>query len=113
DRSEEFGGGPARIGGAGDRADDGDAVGAGVAAGLGAFGGDAADGDDGEVHGFADGGEAVESEGVGQTGLGAGGPHRADAEVVGSGAAGGRSEEHTSELQSRENLVCRLLLGKK
>src|SRR5690606_40386324 len=25
-------------------------------------------------------------------------------------AAGGRSEEHTSELQSRENLVCRLLL---
>src|SRR5690606_40323374 len=24
-----------------------------------------------------------------------------------------RSEEHTSELQSRENLVCRLLLGKK
>src|SRR5690606_1225453 len=24
--------------------------------------------------------------------------------------AGGRSEEHTSELQSRENLVCRLLL---
>src|SRR5690606_40921653 len=28
------------------------------------------------------------------------------AEVTG----GGRSEEHTSELQSRENLVCRLLL---
>src|SRR5690606_39462953 len=25
-------------------------------------------------------------------------------------AVGGRSEEHTSELQSRENLVCRLLL---
>src|SRR5690606_41622844 len=25
----------------------------------------------------------------------------------------GRSEEHTSELQSRENLVCRLLLEKK
>src|SRR5690606_39971201 len=25
----------------------------------------------------------------------------------------GRSEEHTSELQSRENLVCRLLLDKK
>src|SRR5690606_24895913 len=25
---------------------------------------------------------------------------------------GGRSEEHTSELQSRENLVCRLLLEK-
>src|SRR5690606_39314859 len=30
-----------------------------------------------------------------------------------SGAAPGRSEEHTSELQSRENLVCRLLLEKK
>src|SRR5690606_40627490 len=28
-------------------------------------------------------------------------------------AAGLRSEEHTSELQSRENLVCRLLLEKK
>src|SRR5690606_42062946 len=28
-------------------------------------------------------------------------------------AASGRSEEHTSELQSRENLVCRLLLEKK
>src|SRR5207302_3403313 len=30
----------------------------------------------------------------------------------GTGATG-RSEEHTSELQSRENLVCRLLLEKK
>src|SRR5215475_15941147 len=29
------------------------------------------------------------------------------------GAALPRSEEHTSELQSRENLVCRLLLEKK
>src|SRR5690606_40071885 len=28
-------------------------------------------------------------------------------------AGSGRSEEHTSELQSRENLVCRLLLEKK
>src|SRR5690606_41601043 len=34
---------------------------------------------------------------------------------VGGAAAGPttRSEEHTSELQSRENLVCRLLLEKK
>src|SRR5690606_41712786 len=33
---------------------------------------------------------------------------------VGSAAdQGWRSEEHTSELQSRENLVCRLLLEKK
>src|SRR5690606_41767848 len=31
----------------------------------------------------------------------------------GSRLAGTRSEEHTSELQSRENLVCRLLLEKK
>src|SRR5207302_8425829 len=30
-----------------------------------------------------------------------------------SGVARLRSEEHTSELQSRENLVCRLLLEKK
>src|SRR5690606_40432755 len=29
------------------------------------------------------------------------------------GGRGSRSEEHTSELQSRENLVCRLLLEKK
>src|SRR2546430_13653150 len=28
-------------------------------------------------------------------------------------AAGGRSEEHTSELRSQSNLVCRLLLEKK
>src|SRR5690606_42056883 len=41
---------------------------------------------------------------------------RADARHVSGGAArgwSGRSEEHTSELQSRENLVCRLLLEKK
>src|SRR5690606_40372760 len=31
----------------------------------------------------------------------------------GSGGGASRSEEHTSELQSRENLVCRLLLEKK
>src|SRR2546427_9511465 len=29
------------------------------------------------------------------------------------GAGGSRSEEHTSELQSQSNLVCRLLLEKK
>src|SRR5690606_42024637 len=35
--------------------------------------------------------------------------------IVGNGITGttARSEEHTSELQSRENLVCRLLLEKK
>src|SRR5690606_41553249 len=33
--------------------------------------------------------------------------------VIGPGEAIERSEEHTSELQARENLVCRLLLEKK
>src|SRR2546430_12474181 len=33
--------------------------------------------------------------------------------VVDVGAVGRRSEEHTSELQSQSNLVCRLLLEKK
>src|SRR2546430_3656012 len=33
--------------------------------------------------------------------------------VLDSGAKGYRSEEHTSELQSQSNLVCRLLLEKK
>src|SRR2546422_1525266 len=32
---------------------------------------------------------------------------------IGGGAGDGRSEEHTSELQSRLHLVCRLLLEKK
>src|SRR5690606_41360288 len=38
---------------------------------------------------------------------------RGAAGVARAGGDGGRSEEHTSELQSRENLVCRLLLEKK
>src|SRR5438874_5460130 len=33
--------------------------------------------------------------------------------VAGGGTATARSEEHTSELQSRRDLVCRLLLEKK
>src|SRR5690606_40570432 len=33
--------------------------------------------------------------------------------IFANGKIKGRSEEHTSELQSRENLVCRLLLEKK
>src|SRR3712207_8300750 len=42
------------------------------------------------------------------------GPHR-DVRAGGGGAPwrAGRSEEHTSELQSRQYLVCRLLLEKK
>src|SRR2546430_11991190 len=35
------------------------------------------------------------------------------AEGLAFGADGARSEEHTSELQSQSNLVCRLLLEKK
>src|SRR3712207_7969829 len=35
------------------------------------------------------------------------------AQVLDAGVADGRSEEHTSELQSRQYLVCRLLLEKK
>src|SRR5690606_42165958 len=42
-------------------------------------------------------------------GRGGAAPQRADREP----RRAGRSEEHTSELQSRENLVCRLLLEKK
>src|SRR5690625_3434424 len=38
---------------------------------------------------------------------------RLDSLVAGSGSPGPRSEEHTSELQSRGHLVCRLLLEKK
>src|SRR5206468_10452716 len=41
-----------------------------------------------------------------------GGVERGQALLRG-GARGGRSEEHTSELQSRSDLVCRLLLEKK
>src|SRR4051812_49884164 len=36
-----------------------------------------------------------------------------DRPAVGGGHASARSEEHTSELQSHVNLVCRLLLEKK
>src|SRR2546430_10373611 len=39
------------------------------------------------------------------------GPLHLDAEAA--RRRGGRSEEHTSELQSQSNLVCRLLLEKK
>src|SRR5699024_8042189 len=42
------------------------------------------------------------------------GPHRAPGSVSGAPrSCWGRSEEHTSELQSRFDLVCRLLLEKK
>src|SRR5690606_40077559 len=44
---------------------------------------------------------------------GALGRHRGDPHPGDSLDGGNRSEEHTSELQSRENIVCRLLLEKK
>src|SRR2546430_6066957 len=37
--------------------------------------------------------------------------YRPDLQTNAGNAAEGRSEEHTSELQSQSNLVCRLLLG--
>src|SRR5438445_6911525 len=40
-------------------------------------------------------------------------PTRSDHENSTSGLTASRSEEHTSELQSRQYLVCRLLLEKK
>src|SRR5690606_40404988 len=40
-------------------------------------------------------------------------PERIAAKIEGAPMGLVRSEEHTSELQSRENLVCRLLLEKK
>src|SRR3712207_7149432 len=39
--------------------------------------------------------------------------HEHDVNAVALPRAGARSEEHTSELQSRQYLVCRLLLEKK
>src|SRR5690606_41948356 len=39
--------------------------------------------------------------------------HQEEEDRCGLGHQVARSEEHTSELQSRENLVCRLLLEKK
>src|SRR5207253_6454993 len=41
------------------------------------------------------------------------GPSRDEVKYVREDAGDGRSEEHTSELQSRGHLVCRLLLEKK
>src|SRR3712207_7298794 len=41
------------------------------------------------------------------------GQHRGEGDGQGGGPHADRSEEHTSELQSRQYLVCRLLLEKK
>src|SRR3712207_7842250 len=59
-------------------------------------------GDPGDEHHAAGGGVAHPRGAGGRRGPGGGAVHPA-----------GRSEEHTSELQSRQYLVCRLLLEKK
>src|SRR5699024_11498882 len=64
------------------------------------------------------GGRATVAEGRGTGGSGGSNPGRRSVNDrrngAGSGSgAGSRSEEHTSELQSRFDLVCRLLLEKK
>src|SRR2546422_8547721 len=53
------------------------------------------------------------SEKVNRPGLASGGPTRGGTRPSHPSPAGSRSEEHTSELQSRLHLVCRLLLEKK
>src|SRR5256885_13845379 len=50
---------------------------------------------------------------LGHPALAAGLPHRHDGRGLARSAQQWRSEEHTSELQSPCNLVCRLLLEKK
>src|SRR3712207_7422042 len=55
--------------------------------------------------------DATDLVGFGEVGGDARRPGLRDA--VDFGGVGGRSEEHTSELQSRQYLVCRLLLEKK
>src|SRR2546427_4398674 len=66
-------------------------------------------------HEFADGRQPIEAErGALERGKARGGQRapRVVAELLDEGL-GRRSEEHTSELQSQSNLVCRLLLEKK
>src|SRR5687768_18227729 len=63
---------------------------------------------DGEGHRVA----ATQAE-RGQPGRRVAVAHRVDERGQHAGSRGPRSEEHTSELQSRLHLVCRLLLEKK
>src|SRR3712207_8915666 len=58
------------------------------------------------------GGRGPEGQGVGR-GPGEAGPQLLLGPERGRDIRGRRSEEHTSELQSRQYLVCRLLLEKK
>src|SRR2546430_5942978 len=54
-----------------------------------------------------------DSAGEFQRGPGGGSHGHRDRSALRETLAAGRSEEHTSELQSQSNLVCRLLLEKK
>src|SRR5690606_41416413 len=56
---------------------------------------------------------ALEAPVLGRAGIGFQGDLAAGDQLQPRAGALERSEEHTSELQSRENLVCRLLLEKK
>src|SRR5258708_14458369 len=58
-----------------------------------------------------EGGDDRAGGGRGAVDLVVGPPHRGNCEALLRGV--GRSEEHTSELQSPDHLVCRLLLDKK
>src|SRR3712207_7832248 len=59
-------------------------------------------------------GLSLQTFGVGMASLAEQGPHlRLVDRLPGAHAGQPRSEEHTSELQSRQYLVCRLLLEKK
>src|SRR5690606_42021336 len=74
----------------------------------------------GQDTGRSGGAEAGQARGGAEAGGGSSAAQAAQAAQVAQSAqatqhlsthlAGARSEEHTSELQSRENLVCRLLL---
>src|SRR3712207_8373180 len=67
------------------------------------------DGDEDAEHARGEGNEDAFGEELPDDAPPAGAERRADGDLA---AARGRSEEHTSELQSRQYLVCRLLLDK-
>src|SRR2546430_5651484 len=58
-------------------------------------------------------GEAVVAVGVGRRAGHEAGHEKPRRQAVDGDVGEGRSEEHTSELQSQSNIVCRLLLEKK
>src|SRR3712207_7971902 len=67
--------------------------------------------DEGDGHGPGDDQDAPRHDRSGAAADRTPATHRPGGDVL--GRSGDRSEEHTSELQSRQYLVCRLLLEKK